>query len=73
MDVKGLIDGMVTPDDVAAAFGCSRRTVDRWERQGLIPRFRKFGNHKVLTTEELRDVLEGRSMPRKRRAAGARG
>lgn len=61
MAEKKLLEDWMTRDELAVEVNRSKRTVDRWERQGIIPRFVKLGNAKVQRRSVLLDCLDGKN------------
>lgn len=50
---------LLTPTEVAAAFGVDRKTVTRWAKAGKINAIRTLGGHRRYREAEVRALLEG--------------
>ena len=52
-----LDDKMLTPSEVAQAFGVDPKTVTRWAKQGKIAAVRTLGGHRRYRASEVRALL----------------
>lgn len=61
MAERKLLEDWISRDELAEEVNRSTRTVDRWERLGIIPRFVRLGNKKVQRRSVLLDCLDGKN------------
>jgi phage terminase Nu1 subunit (DNA packaging protein) len=57
MIASDLLSDYVNDDDLAEAFGKSKRTIQRWRRQGVLPPARKIGNTNLSEVAVMRKVI----------------
>jgi excisionase family DNA binding protein len=60
--VKVAIEVM-TPADVAAAFGVDAKTVARWARAGKLDSFQTIGGHRRYYAAQIEAILTGSPVP----------
>jgi excisionase family DNA binding protein len=52
------VDELMTPAEVAAAFGVDPKSVTRWAKAGKLNAIRTLGNHRRYRAVEVRALLE---------------
>ena len=62
-------DDLLTPSEVAAIFRVDPKTVARWAETGKISAIRTLGGHRRYSASEIRERLEGHTLPQQRPAS----